>query len=160
MSLADAAKVRFDVGNQLARDGGAVGPVIGRVDLVGIAERPGTVEMNEDHLRVVGVLPNPMERGIRVHHAADVAEACRVAADVNFQRVSPVWLARKIARQDHAGPKIDRPAVEVGEEPRLDLEILDEFGIGRQRLGRNGLGELEAHPRRGSRIELDVDHAG
>ena len=80
-----------------------------------------------------------------------------VAADVNFQRVLPVGLAGEIAGQDHAGPEIDRPAVELGEEPRRDLEILDELGIG----GSVSAGTASVSSRRtraaGSRVELDVD---
>ena len=59
------AKGPLDVGDQLAGDRVAVGAVVGRVDLVGVAQRPGAVELDEDHPRSVVGHPEVVEFGSR-----------------------------------------------------------------------------------------------
>ena len=90
--------------------------------------------------------------------AADVGEPRAVAADVDPHRVVPFRLPREVARQDHAGAQVDRPAVEVAEEPRADLEILDQFGLGRQRFLGHGSRQLQADGAAGRRVEPDGRH--
>ena len=53
---------------------------------------------------------------------ADVGVPAAVAADVDPHRVAAFGLAREFAREDHAGAQINRPAVEVAQEPRADLD--------------------------------------
>ena len=52
---------------------------------------------------------------------ADVCESRAVAADMDPDRVVPFVVAVEVARQYHAGTQVDRPTVEVAEEPRRDF---------------------------------------
>src|ERR1017187_5732734 len=55
MTLPDAAKVLLDIGNELASDSRAVRSVVGRVNLVRVAERTGTIQVDEDEGRRVAI---------------------------------------------------------------------------------------------------------
>ena len=92
-----------------------IGSVVGRVDLIRVAQRAGAVEMDEDHRRRVVGHPGALEIRAGGHHRQDVGKPGAVTADVDSDRVAPVRLAGEIAGQDHSGAKVDRPAVEIAE---------------------------------------------
>ena len=116
LAVADAAEQLFDVGDQLVRDGLAVGAVVGGVDLVGVAQGSVAVEVQEDHARGVVGIPVGGEGGAGAHHAVDGGVAGAEAANVDAQRVAAVGFLVETARQDDAGAEVDGASVEVAQE--------------------------------------------
>ena len=72
--LADSAKTLFDLRDELASDRRAIGSMIGRVDLIRVAQRSGTIQVDEDHRRRVVGHPGAVKFGAGGHHRADVRE--------------------------------------------------------------------------------------
>ncbi len=152
-ALADAAIVLLDVGDQLASNRVAVGTIVRGIDLIGIAERPCPVEVQEQHARRSVGEPDLAEAGRRAHHVADAREARAVAADVDTQGIPAILLGREIARQDQAGAEVDGPAVELAQHLGAQLEVPHVLGVRGQLLGRHGFRELKLYDAAFGRID-------
>src|SRR5271157_30224 len=139
----DAPEGPLDVGYQFPCHGVAVRAVVGRVDLVRIAQRPGAVKPDENHPWSVVGHPEVVERRSRGHSRADPGEPGAVTADVHPQGIAPVGLTGEVARQDDTRTQKDRPAVKRAQERRANLHVPDQLGIRRQSLFRNGPRQLE-----------------
>ena len=84
------------------------------------------------------------------HPLPDPGEPRGVAADVDAQGVSPVGLSSEVAREDHPGAEVDRPAVEGAQPLGADLDVPDELRVLGERLLGEGSRQLEGdRPARG-----------
>ena len=113
-ALADPPEGGLDVRDQLLRDRVAVRPVVGRVHLIRVAQRPGPVEDEDDKPGVFRPVRDPWGAGEPRAESADV-DAERIAAD-------RVLLPAPAAQEDRR-PQDHRPAVEVAQELRRELQV-------------------------------------
>ena len=91
----------------------------------GIAVGAGAVEVQQDHARRVVGQPRLAEAASSSISVLHVRVARAVAADVDAQRIAPFRVLVVVARQDDAGPQVDRPAVELAQQLRAELDVLD-----------------------------------
>ena len=105
----------LDVGNQLFGHRGAVGTVVGGVDLIRVSVGSRPVEVEEHEPRGIGVQPRRPERGPRPHHPPHPGVPRAVPADADPQRIAPRLVLVVARRQDDAGPQVDPAAVKRGQ---------------------------------------------
>src|SRR6266542_614467 len=170
--LADRAKVRFDVWDQLSQDHLTVRSVVGRIDRVGIVVvRRRMLERDVEHLRKpVGepgfreFLPSPrplfLPFGCTGGQLDTLAEAtgrpCREMSLLVVDRIRDALVLLIVARQEDRRPDEDGLSPELREKRALKPYALDVLAVRRDLDRRDLLRERQAHgsPAAGVQVHL------